>query len=280
MTVRGVSIERDGPIGTIVIEDYQAAVEAGSTDPDYIGVHESLGMAIDELRWDQSIRVVVLTGRNDGEFYRFARRSHWDDPRFKGRHNPLTRRPPADPPTEPTVVRRPDAHEALLAIEKPVIARVNGDVIGFGSSILWACDLVVAWEDAKIAWGHIGLGEIVDSDGERRGFPWAMTPCYGTVQLLYMPPTLSKEFQMTSRVFTFRELADRGIVNRAVPPEELDAAVAELTDALIARPATVLARTKKVINKRLVEQYNLTEQLAGAYGVLDFFQEAQRGRMD
>lgn len=285
MAVRGVAIERNGPVATIVIEDYQATVEAGATDPDYIGVHEALGMAVEELRWDDSVRVVVLTGRNDGEFYRFARRSHWEDPRFKGRHNPLKRPAapqgaPTPPPAGPQVVRQPSAHEGLLLIDKPVIARVNGDVIGFGSSILWACDLILAWQDAKIAWGHTGLGEIVDSDGVRRGFPWAMTPCYGTAQLLFMPPTLSKEFQMTSRVFTGGELAERGIINWAGSPADLDDAVQEAVDGLVARPASVLARTKRVINKRLVEQYNMTEELAAAYGILDFFDEAKLGRMD
>jgi enoyl-CoA hydratase/carnithine racemase len=51
------------------------------------------------------------------------------------------------------VHRRPDAHELLITIEKPVIARVNVDAIGFGMSLLWACDVVVARDDARIAWG-------------------------------------------------------------------------------------------------------------------------------
>jgi enoyl-CoA hydratase len=281
MTVRGVEIERRGEVGWVLINDYQATVEAGAGDPDYIGVHEGIGLALDELRWDNSVRVVVLTGKNDGEFYRFARRSHWDNPEYRDRLNPLKPRPAAAAaPTPSPGQRRPDAHEMLMLIEKPVIARVNGDAIGFGSSLIWGCDFIIGVEDAKVAWGHTGQGEIIDSNGEARGFPWTMTPSYGMVSLLYMPPAKAKEFLILSKVYTARELADMNAFNIAVPAEELDATVDEFVEALLRRPAAVIARTKKLCNKQMVAIYNAEEDLAGAYTTLDLYQQSQAGMME
>lgn len=281
MAVRGVDVERRGPVGWILINDYQATVEAADHDDDVIGVHEGIALALDELRWDDSVEVVVLTGRTDGEFYRFSRRSHWDDPRYATRLNPLEASHRVKATLhQPDRTRRPAPHEMLMLMEKPVVARVNGDAIGFGQSLLWGCDLIVARDDAKIAWGHTGLGLIVDSDGEARGFPWPMTPSYGLAVLRFMPPTKAKEFLMLSRVFTGRDLADMGAFNAAVPAAELDAVVDELVAGLLARPRSVLSRTKKVSNKAVEANYTLTEELSAAYGLLDLFDSGASGAMD
>ena len=288
MTVRGVEVERRGPVGWVLINDYQATVEAGASDPDYIGVHEGIGMALDELRWDESIRIVVITGKNDGEFYRFARRTHWDDPKFRDRLNPIKAAKStvrdfqggglgaaAVPQASQTPKgRRPAAHEMLMLIEKPVIARVNGDAIGFGTSLLWGSDLIVAREDALIAWGMTGLGEIVDSNGERRGFPETLTPSYGMSSIMYMPPSKVKEFMMLSKVYTGKELAAMNAINYAVPTEQLDAVVDDLIQQLLRRSAVTLAHTKELCNKHLMHEYILAESLAGAYGSLEMWLNA------
>jgi enoyl-CoA hydratase len=278
MAVRGVEIELRDNVGWIIINDFQATVEAGADDSDYIGVHESLGMALDELRWDNRVRIVVITGRNDGEFYRFSRRTHWDNPRFNHRLDPIEQAKSAPQPPS-GVRRRPSAHEVLMLIEKPVIARVNGDAIGFGSSVLWGCDMIVAREDARIAWGHTGQGEIIDSDGERRGFPWSMTEGYGSVSILNMAPPKAKEWMMLSRLYTARELADGNVINYAVPHAELDKTLDQLVQELLSRPASVLAHIKQVVNQRVRQQYLLTEELAGAYAKLDLYDQSARGTL-
>jgi enoyl-CoA hydratase/carnithine racemase len=276
MSASGVEVERRGAVAWILINDYQETVEAAARDPNVVGVHEGVGLALDELRWDASVRLIVLTGRNEGEFYRFSRRSHWDDPAFKDRLNPLRRPVPPRPASAPAVHRRPDAHELLITIEKPVIARVNGDAIGFGMSLLWACDMVVAREDARIAWGHTGLGRIIDSNGEARGFPWSMTPSYGSVSLLAMSPAKANEWMMLSKVYTGRELADMNVINYAVPAAQLDETVERLVADLLERPDAVLRHTKRLVNKQLLAQYNLTEDLANAFSGLDLFSSALR----
>jgi enoyl-CoA hydratase len=285
----GVEIDRRGPVGWILIGDYQRTVEAAAEDPAVVGVHEGVGVALDELRWDRSVRAIVITGANDGEFYRFSRRSHWDDPRFRDRLNPLKAASPSD--AQPLRVRSPrhaagdgvhrlpNAHEVLMLVEKPVIARVNGDAIGFGMSLLWGCDLIVAREDARIAWGHTGMGRVVDSDGEARGFPFAITPSYGSVSLLTMPPAKLKEWMWLSKVYSGREMADMNAINYAVPAAELDEVVDGLVAGLLELPDAVLARTKRLINKRLLAQWVQTEDLADAFSGLDMLAQATTEHM-
>jgi enoyl-CoA hydratase len=277
VAVHTVGIERRGPVGWVLIGDHQASVEAAyGNEDDYIGIHAGIGIALDEFRWDPEIRIIVITGRNDGEFYRFARRPHWDDPKFRSRLNPLK------PQKSETggVNRVPSAHEVLNLMEKPVIARVNGDAIGFGMSLLWGCDFIIAREDALVAWGHTGLGEIIDSNGEERGFPFDMTPSYGTVMTKFMTPAKAKEFMMLSPTYTGRELADMNVFNYAVPAGELDAKVDDIIARLLRRSPAVLARTKKLVNKELAIQYALTEDLSNAYAGLDVYRIAASGEMD
>lgn len=276
MTVRGVDLEIRDSVAWILINDYQATTEAGASDQDYIGVHDGIGIALDECRWDTRVRLVVLTGRHDGEFYRFSRRSHWDS-EHRGRLNPLLKSDPAG--GSPGVRRRPDAHEQLLVIEKPVIARINGDAMGFGSSLIWGCDITVARDDARIAWGHTGMGRLVDSNGETRGFPWAMTPSYGMASLLYMPPSKAKEFMMLSKVYSGRELADMNAINYAVPAADLDRVTDDLIAQLLERPDTVLTRVKQLCNKRLEAVYHEAEQLSRAFAALDIYEQAAKGMM-
>lgn len=274
MTVRGVDIERRGEIGWIILNDYQETAEASLHDPDYLHPSPGMALALTELDRDTGIRVIVLTGRNDGEFYRVCRLPHYEDPGNRGRLNPLNRR------TQMSAT--PSALQVMAFMQKPVIARLNGDAIGLGQAFLWGCDMIVAREDAVIADVHTGQGEVVDSAGEIRGFPWAVTPGDGAMSFAprYMAPTKLKEYMFLSRAWTARQLADMNIINYAVPASELDIVLQEILDKLVARPAGVLAHTKRVCNKHLIENWNLTQDLASAYELTDFWGHAANGEMD
>ena len=49
---------------------------------------------------------------------------------------------------------------------------------------------------------------------------------------------------------------------------------------ILARPADVLARTKRACNKHLIEHWNLAQDLASAYELTDFWSHAAAGEMD
>jgi enoyl-CoA hydratase/carnithine racemase len=79
---------------------------------------------------------------------------------------------------------------------------------------------------------------------------------------------------LLSKVYSGRELADMNVINYAVPAAQLDAVVDELVGALLERPDHVLAHTKRLINKRLLSQWVVTEDLADAYSELDVLHHA------
>jgi enoyl-CoA hydratase len=265
--------ERRGSVGWIFIGDTQVEMEQKG----YYAAHAAAEQ-LDAFRWDDSVRVIVITGQEDGQFYRLNRRSHWDDPKYKDRLNPIKNASSGGINIGGGHI--PSAQETLLNIEKPVIARLNGDAIGFGSSILWLCDIVAAKDDAIVAWGFQGMGELLDSEGQKRGMPWAMTPTYGTYSFPLMSPPLMKEFIMLSKSYTGKELADMKLFNFAGPMDEVDAFVERAANGFVARPASVLARTKRIVNKHLAEQYVRVEDLAEAYSHLDLWEQAASGSMD
>jgi len=273
VTVLGLEVEHRGPVAWVILNDYQEGAEASLDDPDYL--HPSPGMALTLAGLDQdpAVRVVVITGRNDGEFYRVCRRPHYDDARNAGRLNPLHRPTPSG--------FRLSTPQVMALMSTPVIARMNGDAIGLGQAFLWGCDMIVAREDAVVADVHTGQGDVVDSAGEVRGFPWAVTPGDGALAFVpqFMTPTKLKEYLFLSRTWTARQLADMDVINYAVPADQLDVVLDEIVTKLLARPAAVLAHTKRVCNKHLIEQWNLTQDLATAHELLDFWNHAAAGEM-
>jgi enoyl-CoA hydratase/carnithine racemase len=274
-TSAGAYAEKRGPVGWIFIRDYDAMATAGLDDPDYIFFAQVVHDTLHEFRYDPEIRVIVITGENDGEFYRVLRGTSYRNAGHRDRLNPVKMQG-----WHGALATR--IYETMMLIEKPVVARMNGDAIGFGQAILWACDLIVARDDAIVADVHGGMQEVVDSNGEVRGFPWAVTAGDGAQSFaaLYMPPTKLKEYLFLSPVWTVKQLEEMNIVNYAVPPEELDAKVDELVAALLKRPAFVLAHAKRVANKRLISNWNLHQDLAIAYEGLDFSTHAAMGAME
>ena len=137
MTVRGVDVERRGQIGWIILNDYQESAEASLRDPDYVHPSPGMALALTELEGDPGIRVIVLTGRNDGEFYRVCRLPHYEDAGNRGRLNPIQRK-------GRLAGASLGALQVMAFMQKPVIARLNGDAIGLGQAFLWGCDMIVA----------------------------------------------------------------------------------------------------------------------------------------
>ncbi len=253
----------DGQVATVTITP-PARLEGGTSD-----LHWDLGEIFSELRGDNSVRVVVLTGSH-GEFYRPREAAFYD--------NPELRRYVSDPEgawkTFTGILR---CHQQMCEIEKPIVARVPGPALGFGSSLVLACDLIVAVADALIVDIHLGMGET-----EEGGPAFGIVPGDGGGALasLFFSPTLAKEFLMLGKRFTARELAERGIVNYAVSEEELDAKVEEIVHALLRRSSYALAWTKRIANRRVADQLNLSLDASAAYEMVNFLQLDRLGGED
>ena len=225
----------------------------------------ALANALDELRADDSIRVIVLQlgGQN-------ITASRYMDKEWQAHHN--------DPAniwrTFSGIIR---FHEAVALIEKPVIAQVVGDVSGAPCSQVLACDLIVAREDARFLDHHLGVGE-----AQPFSAPFGLVPGDGGASLapLYMSPPLAKEFLMLAREFTGRELADKGLINYALPADEVEGKVTELAERLLLRPAYPLAWAKRVANRHVVDQLNRTLDAAAGYEMIGLAQLERQGWTD
>lgn len=274
MTFAAIDIDVTDAVATIAIKPFERTQAEGVKHPGFVDVHTAIAEALERFRWDDEIRIIVITGAEDGEFYWAPGPGYYDETKMHYM-NPANRR--AGKWSHEQGATR--ITETLALIEKPVISKLNGHASSNGQSILFGSDLILAWEDAIVAENHLGLQEVTDHDGVPHGYPFAMVPGDGAGALvpLFMPPTKAKEYLFLSPAYTARELADMNIVNRAVPLDELDAVTDDFIERLLRRPARTLARTKRGVNKMLAQQVNLAFDALLHAEMLDFWEQGRDG---
>lgn len=121
---------------------------------------------------------------------------------------------------------------SLLDCEKPVIARLNGHATGLGATIALFCDVIFASESAKIGDPHVSVGFVAGDGG---AVIWPQLIGYAR----------AKEFLMTGDLMSAAQAASIGLINHAVPPEELIDRVDQFADRL-ASGATKAIRWSKI----------------------------------
>lgn len=124
---------------------------------------------------------------------------------------------------------------SLLEMEKPIICRLNGAAAGLGATIALLCDIIVADEKAKIGDPHVKVGLVAGDGG---ALIWPQLIGYAK----------AKELLMTGDLLTAAEAKDLGLINYAVPADELDAKVGELVAKLQNNPKWAVRWTKTVTN--------------------------------
>ena len=135
----------------------------------------------------------------------------------------------------------------LREMPKPVIAAVEGACAGFGVSLMAACDLAVATQNAVFSLAYSRLG--VSPDG---GSTYALPRMAGTKNALALALLADR--------FGAEDAYRMGLINEIAEDGGLDASVSKLCKRLVAGPPHALARTKALINRSL--QSSLEEQLA------------------
>jgi enoyl-CoA hydratase len=261
-----LNIRRDGQIATIELIRIEKHLREQQNKGKRGGAQRAaeVGRALNELRDDNTVRVIVITGKDD---------VFTIPPSSYGHHGS----PGSDWDIMSGVTR---AVEAMCTIEKPVIAKVNGHAVGFGANLVLACDFIIAREDAIIADHHMSCGELV-IDGKVAGSAdhCMVTGDGGAVFApLKMPMNIAKEYLMLARPFTAKELAAMGVVNYAVPAAELDAKTDEIAQRLLKRNAYALALTKRVLNKRVMESFNQVHDAALGYEFLNFYMQTPQAK--
>lgn len=261
-----LNIVRTGQVATIELKRIEKHVREVMRTQKRGGAQRAaeVARALHELREDQNIRVIVITGKND---------VFTIPPSSYGHHG----NPGNDWDIMAGVTK---AVEIMCTIEKPVIAKVNGHAVGFGANLVLACDFIVAREDAIIADHHMSAGEL-QIDGQTVGSAdhCMVTGDGGSVFApLKMPLAMAKEYLMLARPFTAKELAGMGVVNYAMPAEELDAKTNEIVQRLLRRNAYALAMTKRILNKQALAQFNMSHDASLAYEFLNFYMQTPQAK--
>ena len=139
--------------------------------------------------------------------------------------------------------------ELMLTIQRlpqPVIARVQGVATAAGCQLVAMCDLAVASSDARFAVSGINLGL------------FCATPAVALSRNVLQKPAL--EMLLTGEFIDAQTARERGLVNRVVPPEALDAEIEKLATSIAAKSAAAVAAGKRF----LYEQRELSIEAAYA----------------
>jgi enoyl-CoA hydratase/carnithine racemase len=128
----------------------------------------------------------------------------------------------------------------MLAIQRlplPVIARVHGIATAAGCQLVAACDLAVAADSAKFAVSGVKLGLFCSTPSV------ALSRNVGRKQAF--------EMLVTGDFIDAEEARRRGLVNRVVAAERLDAEIESLAEAIIAKPRVAIALGKELFYRQL-----------------------------
>ncbi len=147
--------------------------------------------------------------------------------------------------------------ENMLDVEQPIIGAINGDAIGLGATLALLCDITVVSEKARFADTHVKVG-VVAGDGGAVIWP------------LLIGPHRAKEFLMRGNFMTGAEAGRIGMVNYAVPPDQVMTRSRELAQELADGPTWAIRWSKLSVNKWLKQQANLILDASLAYEMMTF----------
>ena len=159
------------------------------------------------------------------------------------------------PGAEAMFVREQEAYLGMCRrwrdLPKPTVAMVHGACIAGGLMLVWACDLIVASDDAFFADPVL-----------RMGIPGVEYFAHPFV----MNPRKAKEFLFLGDRMPASEALAVGMINRVVPRDDLESTVAEIADRIAEKPRFALALTKKAINQA-EDRMGLRDTMDAVYGL-------------
>lgn len=138
---------------------------------------------------------------------------------------------------------------SVRKLEVPVIARVQGLATAAGCQLVAQCDLAVAVRDARFGVNGIDVGL------------FCATPSVALSRNIL--PKQAMEMLLTGDFISADEAKSRGLVNRVVEPEHLDAEIATLVDRILGKPREAVAMGKALFYRQLETGMEAAYQLAG-----------------
>lgn len=184
---------------------------------------DALQSALDDIGRDKAIRVVVLAangpafcaGHDLGEM-----RAHPDERYYRALFDKCSR-----------------MMLTIARIPQPVIARVHGIATAAGCQLVAACDMAVAEDGARFA-----------TSGIKQGL-FCSTPSVAVSRAVGRKAAF--EMLFTGDFVDAESAKAHGLINRVVPAARLDAAVQELAQSIIDKPASAVAYGKEMFYKQL-----------------------------
>ena len=211
-------------------------------------MHKALGAALKEAR-DPAVRAVVITGAGRGFCV--------------GQDLTEFREAPGDIGDRLRAGYHPNVL-AIRALEKPVIAAVNGAAAGAGLSFACACDIRIAADSATFVPAFINIGLVPDSGGS-----------FFISRLL--GPARAFEWMSSGRRLTAAEAHAWGLVSEVVEADDLPGRAAALAAELAALPTRGVGMTKRLFDHAttatLEEQLEREAQLQTAATQTEDFRE-------
>ena len=186
-------------------------------------MYNDLADVFNEAAKDESVRVVIWDAAGDS----FSAGNDVED---------FLKNPPG--PGESPQAR---LGNALLNLDKPVIAVVKGAAVGGGTTLLTHCDFVYADESAKFQLPFVNLGLVPEF-----GSSWSLAARSGYLR--------AAELFMLGQPFKAELAAEIGLVTRVVPDSELSATAKETAEKLAAKPIGALRATKKLLKRSSRQQ--------------------------
>lgn len=125
---------------------------------------------------------------------------------------------------------------AIRNMPKPVVCRLNGVAAGAGCSLALACDAIIAAVEASMTEIFINIALVLDS-----GSSYFLPRLIGSARAF--------ELATTGRKVPAQEAFEMGMVNKVVPLDQLDNAVAQVTGYYENAPTKAIGLIKKMLNK-------------------------------
>ena len=183
-----------------------------------------------EVASDDTLRVVVIRGAGKhfmagGDIRTFAGM-------LDGEPAERTRR------FKRMIARLHSAIEAFHRMPHPVIGQVQGAVAGFGLSLMNACDLVVAADNAYFASAYWAIALTADGGGS-----WALPRLVGMRRAM--------EIMLLGERFDAQQALAWGLVNKVVPLAEIDATMEAVIRSLADGPTLAIRNAKRLMRESL-----------------------------
>ncbi len=221
--------------GTVIYESEERIATITLNRPERLNaisetMPEDIAAAFNHAGADDSAHVIVLTGAGRGFCSGYDLKSFAEKPG----ENPGIQEMPWDAMIDYNFMNRCTQNfMTIWRCSKPVIAKINGDAVAGGSDIALCCDITVMNEKARI------------------GYPPArLWGCPTTAMWVYrLGLEKSKYMLFTGNLVNGRKAEEMGLIQKAVPLNELDNTVRLLTERIKGVPKNQLMMMKMSINQ-------------------------------